>query len=328
MTEANNPIEEFLSQEIPDEVWHYTSLPALRGIISSGRVWATEARFSNDKTEFVHARDIAAGILPTLYVDGHFPGMPIDDLTKMLNKAFDEGALSPLENQIYIASFSAAPDLLSQWSQYASASQGVSIGFDLRGIRPPTALDIGVTLAPCLYEDAAQGRLIKTALEHFTNAVLSLDHQSQDPVWMKAQVASWNAIHRPPFERAAFEWQLQQDMKNQLLGAFRRTLYDLLRVASHCKNPGFVQEQEWRLALPIPTRRPPTHNTILYRGASGKIPYLAFDFFRTDNRLPITQVMTGPLCAKVDEIAEILTANGYSVPIVPSSIPLRDTTTL
>src|ERR1017187_1531320 len=173
VTEANNPIEEFLSQEIPDEVWHYTSLPALRGIISSGRVWATEARFSNDKTEFVHARDIAAGILPALYVDGHFPGMPIDDLTKMLDKAFDEGALSPLENQIYIASFSTAPDLLSQWGRYATY-QGVSIGFDLRELRPPAEWDIGVTFAPCVYEKAEQEYLIRAALERFTKTSAAL----------------------------------------------------------------------------------------------------------------------------------------------------------
>jgi hypothetical protein len=136
VTEEKNMIEEFFSQAIPQEVWHYTSLAGFRGIISSGRVWATDARFSNDKTEFIYARDITAGVLPYLQADGYVPTMPIDDLTKMLDKAFDEGALSPLENQIYITSFSAASDLLSQWVQYASASQGVSIGFDLRGLRP------------------------------------------------------------------------------------------------------------------------------------------------------------------------------------------------
>jgi hypothetical protein len=38
--------------------------------------------------------------------------------------------------------------------------------------------------------------------------------------------------------------------------------------------------------------------------------------------------MMGPLCANLNEVTEVLTANGYSVPIVPSAIPLRDTTGL
>ena len=125
-----------------------------------------------------------------------------------------------------------------------------------------------------------------------------------------------------------FDWNMQENIKNQLLEAFRRTLYDLLRVASHCKNPAFAEEQEWRLSLPIPTRRAPTNDTILYRGASGKVPYIASNLFRPDNRLPITRVMTGPQCANVDEVAEILMRSGYSLPIVPSSIPLRDTSKL
>ena len=204
MNNPKDPIEAFFSQPIPQEVWHYTSLSGFQGIVSSNRVWATEARFSNDKTEFVFARDIAAGVLTSLHADGHTPLMQIDDLAKMLDKAFDEGALSPLENQIYIASFSTAPDLLSQWGRYATY-QGVSIGFDLRELRPPAEWDIGVTFAPCVYEKAEQEYLIRAALERFTKTSAALYQQTGDQKWLKSQIVSWNAIHKPPFNRMMFD---------------------------------------------------------------------------------------------------------------------------
>jgi hypothetical protein len=83
-----------------------------------------------------------------------------------------------------------------------------------------------------VYEKAAQEPLIRTALEHFTKSAITLEHQAEDPLWMQKQIASWNAIHRPPLKRALFEWSLQQTMKNKLLEAFKRTLYDLLRCRS------------------------------------------------------------------------------------------------
>jgi len=59
-----NPVEELFSMPIPERVWHYTTLVGLEGILTSGMMWATDARFTNDRTEFVHTCPITNSNAP------------------------------------------------------------------------------------------------------------------------------------------------------------------------------------------------------------------------------------------------------------------------
>ena len=326
MSLTSNPVETLLSTPIPREVWHYTTIAGLQGIVSSGRIWATDVRFTNDKTEFIHAREIANKYLRAVKPDSPF-AFPIDELSRMLDKAFDEGALSPLENEVFIASFSAAGDLMSQWMQYADSARGVSIAFDLRNIRPPTEIQIAVTFAPCVYPPKETRRLIGASLGHFTEIVAELDNRSRDRSWMEGQIRTWGIVQRiyglGP-DREGFEKKLKDQMRDRLLTAWRMTLFDLLRVAGHCKNEAFSAELEWRLAMSRPKNRPLVQK-VLYRGARGTIPYLESSLFQPSEHLPIVRIRTGPLCEQNDEIKRILDIHGYKVPIIPSAIPLRDT---
>lgn len=327
MALVKNPIEELLSTPIPDEVWHYTTLEGLEGILSSGTIWATDARYTNDKTEFTHARGIVKAYLEERAEHGSREGFPTEDLSKMLDEAFEEGALSPLETEVYVASFSANGDLLSQWVQYADNCRGVALAFDLRGLRPPKELGVGITLAPCVYLENAKVDLIGTALSHFTEVSTELFRKSADKNWILEQKRNWNILQRVSglgSDREGFRKKLGEDLRKELYQVWAVTLFDLLRVASHCKDQAFSAEMEWRMALPRTKSKPMTHFRILYRGPTGKIPYLAFNFFRDDNRLPITRVRTGPLCESTDEVRRILNAHGYTVSIASSSIPLRD----
>lgn len=56
------------------------------------------------------------------------------------------------------------------------------------------------------------------------------------------------------------------------------TLFDLLRVASQCKNDAFFAEREWR----CPDRRtgPSIDSPIRFRGATGNAPYFESNLFR------------------------------------------------
>jgi hypothetical protein len=251
----------------------------------------------------------------------------------MLAKAFDEGALSPSETEIYLISFSEASDSLTQWNQYADASKGVSIGFDLRYIRPPKEAEVAVTFAPCVYNGPEKTELIAAALRHFSDKVLELDKRVQDRAWMSRKMHDWNSIQRIyglpilPFDRGTFEERLQRAISGELLVSWRKTLYDLLRVASHCKWEAFAAEREWRLALPRPTNRARVENPILFRGANGNIPYFRSNLFR-DAKLPISSIMTGPLCTEIDRVRDLADRNGYTIPVVHSVVPLRDPQTM
>ena len=217
-----NPIDELFSRTIPDKVWHYTTLSALEGILSSGRMWATDCRFTNDRTEFVHAKDIAEGCIESLQFSGSMSTFPSLNLLRMLNLAFDRGALSPLENEVFLVSFSEARDLLTQWYQYADGGRGVSIAFDLRNVRPPVEAKIGVTFAPCVYPREAKERLVKSAFTRFTGTVTAVDERSRDRAWLEGQLRSWNIvnrIHGLAFDRSEFAAANALKFKDKLLNA-------------------------------------------------------------------------------------------------------------
>lgn len=139
---------DFLSTPIPAEVWHYTNLAGFEGIVSSGRVWATEAHHTTDETEFVHARDVAGNYLEKLKPSNENMAWAKKKAQEILLHAFEQGALSESEMEIFVASFCAKDDLKSQWMEYADGGRGVSLSFDLRHIRPPVELESGITFAP------------------------------------------------------------------------------------------------------------------------------------------------------------------------------------
>jgi hypothetical protein len=104
-------------------IYHYTDSAGLLGIVSSNRLWASEASFLNDPTE---------GVL--------FPDLVISSIRKK------RGGLTALETQVvshfedglkkypkppsaFAISFCDDGDLLSQWRGYGSSGSGYAIGF-------------------------------------------------------------------------------------------------------------------------------------------------------------------------------------------------------
>ena len=83
-------------------------------------------------------------------------GLDADALLELMDIHYEKGVLSPGFADVFIASFSAAEDLKSQWIDYGMAYRGVSIAFDLQQARPPNELDTSVTLAPCVYKKDRQ----------------------------------------------------------------------------------------------------------------------------------------------------------------------------
>lgn len=327
MSSNINSVEALFSEPIPQEVWHYTTLEGLEGILSSGRIWATDVRFTKDKTEFIHARDIVDEYLNSVKTDNARFVFPIEKLSKMLHKDFDDGALSPHENEVYVASFSAADDLKAQWVEFAENCRGISIAFDLSNIRPPKEAKLAVTFAPCVYIQREKRLLIEASMSHFTDLVAKIDRQSSDFNWMEGQFRTWKIVQSTyglGQGKKAFKNKLLNELLDSLFTAWKDVLFDLLRVASHCKNDAFSAEQEWRLAMARPTNRPLVQK-ISYRGAKNNIPYLESNLFQTSHQLPITRIRTGPLCEHIDEVQRILDTYGYKVPLIPSEIPLRET---
>lgn len=320
-------VENFLSTQIPPEVWHYTTVAGLEGILSTDSVWATEAHFTTDKSEFIHAREVAINYLASVTPIDAYAAQAIDAASGVVKFDYDEGPLSKKLTEVFVVSFSAASDLKSQWTEYADGGRGVSLAFDLSGIRPPLNLEMGITLAPCVYEDKEKEKLLEAALSHFVETAAGLHREVQDKYWIEQKMRDWamiQSVHGLNLDKDAFKTQMEDNLRVQLYEAKTRSSFDLLRIASHCKDMAFEQEKEWRLALPRLTSKPLVHGTIQYRGPNHNIPYIASNLFRNGKHLPITRVMVGPLCEDQERIEKIIRNCGYQLDISRSAVPLRD----
>jgi len=164
-------VNDHVGKPIPSTLWHYTSHAALQGIVGSKRIWATEYRFLNDRQEFLHAKELAQKLVDEEpeYVGEKFPAR--QSVRDAVDMAFNTGYLHEERLRVMVASFSEEGDQLSQWRGYASDSRGVSIGFDLRNIRPPSEIGTAVTFAPCLYKKADKCALLKAVFAHYRNAL-------------------------------------------------------------------------------------------------------------------------------------------------------------
>jgi hypothetical protein len=100
-----------------DIIYHYTSVEAFWGIISSNKLWLSNISDTNDRTEYRHFNNKCLKAIKNK--EGETA-----ELIKNL-KEFN-GFFS---NKTYMCSFSSKKDLLSQWRGYGKMGHGVSIGF-------------------------------------------------------------------------------------------------------------------------------------------------------------------------------------------------------
>jgi hypothetical protein len=248
------------------------------------------------------------------------------NLLNMLNYAFDEGPLCKTRSQVFLACFTEARDLLTQWEIYACRGAGVSIGFDLRYVRPPQDTTLAVTFAPCLYLLSEKEQVVRSALDGFAQKISLINRQSRDAIWVREQVKTWkmiDGIFGLQFDQAALLKNRDEKIKKMLFDAWTQTLFNLLRVASHCKHESFFAEKEWRLALPRSTNRSSYTEPIRFRGSK---PYIESDLF-SDGELPIKEVLVGPLCVETSRVEELIRQAGYVCPVIASRVPLRNTAT-
>ena len=302
-------------------------MAAFEGMLASATIWATDAYHTTDRTELVHARVVANQELERESVGDQRTEVGRQAAIEIIKMIFDKGVLSPALSNVFIASFSAAKDLKSQWVGYGDRMEGFSVAFDLRHIRPPEVLESGVTLAPCLYKEEAKVALINAALEKLRSRMSETYGLAANLSWVAAQLHGWkmiDAMSGERFSRPEFEANMETMFREMVNPTVFRTTFDLLRVAGHCKNPAYFEENEWRLVLPHMKGRPLVYTTVQYRdrGDMKEIPYVAHRIGGID-RLPIVSVMTGPKCNRVDEVHSVLARHGYRVPVVPSQVPER-----
>jgi hypothetical protein len=244
----------------PKSLYHYTDAPALVSISSGQQLWATNAVFMNDQTEVSHA---AALLQALLVVDQHNTGL-VENLGPDLAV---QHLLSFVHNfvEIYVVSFCAEPDLLSQWRGYGKAA-GYAIEFD-----GPSLLDLGpgnVVLAQVIYEEDVQRRRLSELLTSWRSALAGVECSESD--WFKA-------------------------------AALLAQAFGVLAISF--KDKAFAEEKEWRLfysRLRLPQTLPDEYFSVLFRARDGLVvPYVTFtprpsNAASERSLLPINSIRVGP----------------------------------
>src|SRR5258708_2424958 len=148
---------------LPEGLYHYTNATALMNIFRTKQLWATNAVYTNDRTEVAHS------LVQLMRIVG-------EDLKDRRTDPAADTMLMVVEEfytivEAFLVCFCTSDDLLSQWRGYGQQG-GYAIGFVPTGLLH--LLHTGhVLLVPVVYDQAQQDRLIRELVkrwrEVFTN---------------------------------------------------------------------------------------------------------------------------------------------------------------
>jgi hypothetical protein len=261
---TESPFRALNPDQTPQEperlIYHYTNGSGALGIVSSGFVWATHARFLNDSSEIHSSFSYAASLLESKYRTAN-PDLA-DGIDQFVNYVRQAGRITP---NIYLACFSEAPDLLSQWRGYGGTGGQVALGVNVDDLGQ-CATSHGWRLERCIYGHDDQYLVMTRLLELVIREFSTTHHDTCDPSRAKA--------------------------------LFDMFYSNVLHISPRLKNHAFAEESEWRLISPlIPTAAGPL---IRFRpGMNSLIPYTEFSLPRKDGRLRIPHYYVGPGPGKV-----------------------------
>jgi len=191
-----------------------------------------------------------------------------------------------LENghMLFVTSFTANGNILSQWRGYCQHGKGVSLGFNAGWISV-CASDQSFQVGKCIYDYSTQAELasqIISAIEALAERHGEADKSKRHPT------------------------QSYHDV-------FEAVEADILRIASLLKHPSFREEDEWRVVSPVLTNY--VTSPISYReGLSMLVPYLEFKLAR-EERIELEHVFLGPtpnINLSMSSLSRFLSRRGLS----------------
>ena len=154
----------YLVQEYSGQLYHYTDLNGLIGIIGGHDLWLTNSRFSNDEKELDHGYEIAGNVIKRRHeAETDVERIRYFELVRTLLKNPPQG--------VYICCFCERENLLSQWRSYGENGAGVSIGFDPKKFTWFTGSDLSteqfglMRLWKVYYDDDIKEKIVDQALE-------------------------------------------------------------------------------------------------------------------------------------------------------------------
>jgi hypothetical protein len=277
------------------DVYHYTSLPGLQGIISTSGFWASDNRFMNDAEEMRHGARLTAKVLEYCTKRAR-----LAEFSAILDLVRAE-IVSPSRATL-VACFSTARDSLEQWRAYGqSGGVCLKLGPNKENELPfffgPDQLPIQV-----VYDWRRKVVLLLSIIRRFEKEYI-IDKCTMGQHW-------------PENHDKEYASHLSLILSSRIV-AF--------------KDESFRQESEIRIVIPygVDTLNDKFEGGLRFRvSALGLIPYVCTgDRKGIVGRLPIRELVVGP-SARQELIAESVNSfmehNGYpGVPITLSKVPYR-----
>jgi hypothetical protein len=296
-------IQAHLTTPVPNQLWHYTSIKGMHAILEHGEIYATDARFLNDRDELIHASKCAERLIQ----DQPHPPAVIDFVRQHVARQF--GVFLSLRNPYrnYVTCFTSRRDDLSQWRAYSAGSAGASMGFDLRGT---------YDLAPCVYRDEEKRRLLGNSLDEIFRVGNMLFET--DPATLLSSDATL-----PPEIKAKFPWA-----EEKVNLAAVRLLAPIMKILPLFKDSSFKDENEWRIVT-LGSESNPENDSIFYRPRMDSlVPTIKVNIKRIDGKVPLTGLILGPGSHpnSSDAVTRYLRSQKIDLQAEPSAVPCRSTT--
>jgi hypothetical protein len=265
-------------------VYHYTDAVGLCGILQSGKLFATDVNFLNDKTEFIHGVGRAKNNCATL--SERATQLARKDLLLKIKEHLE----IPTKGRVFVTSFSSRKDDLSQWRGYANDGMGFTIGFSCEKL-------------------AKFGEI--NEIYHFSK----VDYRLRDfDRRFHYIINQYQKIIEP--HRGSSNWRDLLDFASENCSLVTNGL------AAFQKHSSFLSEREWRVSY-FHTDGV-GEDEIKVRTSRGNLtPYVELDFGK-GGKLPILEIGIGPAFSNPSTetaVHDICNQYGYDVSIYSARTP-------
>ncbi|HVA01068.1 MAG TPA: hypothetical protein VMV34_05355, partial [Terriglobia bacterium] len=154
---------------LPARLFHFTDPQGTVGVVSSGRLWASNADYLNDSSEPVHALKVLKSAFQEVLRNLRPGSVAERALSGCWDWAMNEyGTQGP---HVYVFCFSEHDDLLSQWRSYGAEGAGYALGFSAHGLLGLARAAEGQYLLKITYDEGRQKQEGETVFKKIVSVV-------------------------------------------------------------------------------------------------------------------------------------------------------------
>ncbi len=195
LEQYKNNWKTILSSELPKNLFHYSDLSGITGILETRQLWLSKVQYMNDYSE------VEFFIKRLFYIIEHLPKFGISN--EVLEKV--KQIINEIRKDFYLASFCENGDLLSQWRGYSNDYVGVSIGLNSETLMNH-AKKTNLKLIRCIYDESIQDNIAISIILDLVDNIEIMDNRLKEDYINYLSIAALTCKH-PSFSEEK-EWRL------------------------------------------------------------------------------------------------------------------------